>query len=599
MTNNNNSNSNNNKRPAKLEHTIVKRMRGGVDDDDEDYEGEAEEAAQMFLDEHEHDDDDDDIVQEEASDEAAALSFDEGAVRDTALSYKDLTDAQREYWSRPAVVPFDPQERDINLQWLDIDMISAERPLTRNPNPNKPVVGSKVGPVPVIRLYGVSEQGISATLFIHGFTPYGYFACPSSFDGADPSHLGALQTYLNEKLRAAVPKSSHRSRGSNDGYSNGQQQQQQQHQYCLGVKYIDDRQSILGYQSSHSHFVKVYVAMPTYIPTLVRIMKEGLELPGVPGISDCQPFECNVPFVLRFMIDREITGAGWLSLPRGTYTMRKEAQKKTHCQFEIDISYPDIVARKAEGEWSKIAPLRVLSVDIECQGRKGHFPEAEQDPVIQIASCLSVYGNQQPAVKNIFTLKGCLPIVGAQVISSDTEADMLLKWRTFLQASDADIITGYNVQNFDIPYLLDRAEALAKQNKALVNKLAAFKLWGRVKGQPAKMRDSTFQSAAYGKRNNIETTIDGRVIFDMLPYMQRNHKLSSYTLNGVCAKFLGQQKEDVHHSIISDLQNGGDEDRHRLAVYCLKDALLPQMLMDKLSVLVNYIEMARVRIFDY
>jgi len=42
------------------------------------------------------------------------------------------------------------------------------------------------------------------------------------------------------------------------------------------------------------------------------------------------------------------------------------------------------------------------------------------------------------------------------------------------------------------------------------------------------------------------------------------------------------------------LQNGSDEDRHRLAVYCVKDALLPQQLMDKLSVLINYIEMARV-----
>ena len=76
--------------------------------------------------------------------------------------------------------------------------------------------------------------------------------------------------------------------------------------------------------------------------------------------------------------------------------------------------------------------------------------------------------------------------------------------------------------------------------------------------------------------------------------MQRNHKLSSYSLNSVCAEFLGQQKEDVHHSIIADLQNGSDEDRHRLAVYCLKDAVLPQRLMDKLSVLVNYVEMARV-----
>lgn len=51
---------------------------------------------------------------------------------------------------------------------------------------------------------------------------------------------------------------------------------------------------------------------------------------------------------------------------------------------------------------------------------------------------------------------------------------------------------------------------------------------------------------------------------------QRDHKLSSYSLNSVSAHFLGEQKEDVHHSAISDLQNGNEETRRRLAVYCLK-----------------------------
>lgn len=32
------------------------------------------------------------------------------------------------------------------------------------------------------------------------------------------------------------------------------------------------------------------------------------------------------------------------------------------------------------------------------------------------------------------------------MISSDTEEEMLLKWRSFLHACDADILTGYNVQ---------------------------------------------------------------------------------------------------------------------------------------------------------
>lgn len=78
--------------------------------------------------------------------------------------------------------------------------------------------------------------------------------------------------------------------------------------------------------------------------------------------------------------------------------------------------------------------------------------------------------------------------------------------------------------------------------------------------------------------------------------VQRDHKLSSYSLNSVSSNFLGEQKEDVHHSQIYDLQweNGNDQTRRRLAIYCLKDAYLPQRLLDKLKFLYNYLEMARV-----
>ena len=76
--------------------------------------------------------------------------------------------------------------------------------------------------------------------------------------------------------------------------------------------------------------------------------------------------------------------------------------------------------------------------------------------------------------------------------------------------------------------------------------------------------------------------------------VQRDHKLRSYSLNAVAANFLGDQKEDVHYSIIADLQRGDEHTRKRLAVYCLKDAILPMQLIDKLLVMYNFIEMARV-----
>ena len=61
-----------------------------------------------------------------------------------------------------------------------------------------------------------------------------------------------------------------------------------------------------------------------------------------------------------------------------------------------------------------------------------------------------------------------------------------------------------------------------------------------------------------------------------------------------CYLILQEQKEDVHHSIITDLQNGTPQTRRRLAVYCLKDAYLPLRLLEKLMCVINYMEMARV-----
>jgi DNA polymerase delta subunit 1 len=84
------------------------------------------------------------------------------------------------------------------------------------------------------------------------------------------------------------------------------------------------------------------------------------------------------------------------------------------------------------------------------------------------------------------------------------------------------------------------------------------------------MKDSFFSSKAYGQRESKETVLHGRLQLDVLQFMQREHKLRSYTLNSVCAHFLGEQKEDVHHSVITELQEGTPDSRRRLAIYCLK-----------------------------
>lgn len=78
-----------------------------------------------------------------------------------------------------------------------------------------------------------------------------------------------------------------------------------------------------------------------------------------------------------------MTGMSWLRLEGGKYLLRRDSNKQTTCQIEIEVqNYFDVISLPFEGEYSTIAPLRILSFDIECSAEKGSFPIPSQDPII-------------------------------------------------------------------------------------------------------------------------------------------------------------------------------------------------------------------------
>ncbi len=142
----------------------------------------------------------------------------------------------------------------------------------------------------------------------------------------------------------------------------------------------------------------------------------------------------------------------------------------------------------------------------------------------------------------MFTLDTCAQIVGSHVYSCDREADLLDRWAMFVREADPDIITGYNINNFDLPYLINRARHLNVKN---------FPYLGRVANIKSEIKETMIQSKQMGRRENKTINVEGRVLFDLLLILVRDYKLRSYTLNSVSFHFLGEQKEDVHHSVIS------------------------------------------------
>uniref|UniRef100_A0A0A9YLY9 DNA polymerase n=1 Tax=Lygus hesperus TaxID=30085 RepID=A0A0A9YLY9_LYGHE len=465
-------------------------------------------------------------------------------------------------WARKEPPELNPRTDTISFQQLEIDHYNGL------PLPDMP--GSQVGPVPIMRLYGVTMDGNSVCCHAHGFTPYFYATAPNGLTG---THLYDFQAALNKAIIA-------------DLRSNREQIQE-----AVVMVELEKMQSIYGYSGEKmQNFLKIFVALPRLIAPAKRLLERTTVFEEFPN-HIYLIFEANIDFDIRFMVDCGITGCNWIELPSKTWTRRTTngaggTQRITsRCQIEVDIAYNKLVSHEPEGEWAKVAPFRILSFDIECAGRKGVFPEPNQDPVIQIANMVVRQGQHEPFIRNIFTLKSCAPIVGIQVISSEKEDQMLEKWAEFVREVDPDLFTGYNINNFDFPYLINRANHLKCQN---------FTFLGRIKNNKSVIRESVIQSKQMGRRENKVINFEGRTSFDLLLVLLRDYKLRSYTLNAVSYHFLQEQKEDVHHSIISDLQNGTDQTRRRLAVYCLKDAYLPIKLVDKLMSIINYMEMSRV-----
>jgi len=452
-------------------------------------------------------------------------------------------------WERPPV-ELDVLDRPPLVMQVDIDYY------TDVPCPAFWEHGHPAGKVPVLRMYGVTEQGNSVMTRIHGFLPYFYVECPENFQNTEVFEK-SMEVQLQRSVREQLPR------------------------YVLGVEVVQ-RTTLMHYSDKGLQpFFRVVVSIPTLVGASRNIIEKGFELVGGAGyFQRTTSYETNIPFVLRFMVDRKIGGGGWVQIDhdacRCPVKLVKGSLVTSTCQVEYDVHYEHLVPV----EMIKLAPLRVMSFDIECWNQEGKgFPRAEKNPVIQIAVNLKELGREESVVNAIWCLRQTSDIAGADVFSFEKEADLLMNFQKFLERTDPDVLTGYNICNFDIPYLLNRAEALSLPN---------FSKFGRMRDR-ARMRESTLNG-----RDQMEVTIEGRVQFDMMLVIQKEQKLTSYSLNAVSAEFLGEQKEDVHYSMMGDLFTTSADTRRRLAVYCLKDAYLPMRLMDKLLCMYNYVEMARV-----
>ena len=295
------------------------------------------------------------------------------------------------------------------------------------------------------------------------------------------------------------------------------------------------------------------------------------------GMERFKVFESNIDPVLRLMHRTGIQSTGWLN--SGDSCVRTHLSK-----VDVDLFCNDWRTLKPIAR-DDIAPFVVASFDIECNSSTGKFPDpnVKDDACFQIAISLCTFGNDEPYEKTCLCYK---KTEGPDVVSFDTEREMLEAFQKYLHEKDVDILTGWNIFGFDLEYIYTRAYMVGCDPEF-------FKL-GKLKSQDCELSIKKLSSSALGDNVLKLLPMSGRFVFDMFHEVKKGYKLDSYSLNNVSKLYLGDQKIDMPpKEMFARYKEENPTKLGEVAEYCIKDTLLPHKLMKKMCILLNLLEMAK------
>jgi DNA polymerase delta subunit 1 len=293
-----------------------------------------------------------------------------------------------------------------------------------------------------------------------------------------------------------------------------------------------------------------------------------------PELMGCRMYESNIDPVLRFMHVSGCTSTGWID------PGLCEPDAESTC--EVNLWAPNwrfINPLDRDG----LAPLRIMSFDIECYSSTGAFPDPKnpKDVVFQIGMTTKAFGQEGYLDRKCLCLK---ETAGPDVECFKTEKELLQAFEKYLVKIDPDIITGWNIFGFDLEFLIVRATIHCGLSP----------VWGRIRGDVATLVEKNLSSSALGNNELKMVPMKGRYVFDLFQDIKREHKLESYSLNNVSKHFLKDQKNDMPVKEIFSRYKEGDPVRlGEVAQYCIKDTELPHAIMAKVCQIQNLVEMAK------
>ncbi len=257
---------------------------------------------------------------------------------------------------------------------------------------------------------------------------------------------------------------------------------------------------------------KVYTKLPEDVPKLKNI---GFKV-----------YDADIPFYKRYILDKGIS----------TFSKIK---------VRLDGDYIKEIVSIEEGN----PILNAIAFDIEVFSKRP-FPDVKKDPIVII----SLFNDK---FKKIITW---LNVYGDGIEKVNDERELLLKFADLITQYNPDVIVGYNSDNFDFPYINERAEILG-----------------------VSLKFNGFGIKIKGTRKVAE--INGKMHVDIFNFIRNiyaiyNLRTEVLDLNSVSSEMLGEKKDDFEWNKIDDIMVDRDL-ALKFCNYCLKDSMLTFRIYNK------------------
>ena len=230
---------------------------------------------------------------------------------------------------------------------------------------------------------------------------------------------------------------------------------------------------------------------------------------------------------------------------------------------------------KGDIKWNKDY-IKIFTLDIETTCEDG-FPDP--DTAKEKVICITIKNHSNKQILTWGTGDFISKKANVTYVKCQNEKHMLLEFLKFWCKNHPDILTGWNVKFFDLPYIMNRMRFIFDNDT--INKMSP---WNYVNADRIQL----------GQKNQQYWNILGVSVLDYFDLYKKFTyvRQESYKLNYIAKVELGEQKLDNPYETFKDFYT---KDYQRFVEYNIQDVELVDRLEDKMKL----IELCLTMAYDY